>query len=99
MVDPGATLAPTTPNPHPAEEGSHFHGSRSCPLADGHPETMKIPEVTPDRDPPSPLSSPLGRGKRGRGDRVRGIFKAARNLASPPVLSEILLPRSTAGSE
>jgi hypothetical protein len=41
---------------------------------------MKIPEVTPDPDSPSPLPSPLGRGKRGRGDRVRGIFKAAKNL-------------------
>jgi hypothetical protein len=33
---------PATPAPPPAEEESHFHGSRSCPSANGHPETMKI---------------------------------------------------------
>ena len=36
---------------------------------------MKMPEVTPHPIIPSPLPSPQGRGKRGRDDRVRGIFR------------------------
>jgi hypothetical protein len=33
---------PPPPAPPPAEEGGHSHGSRSCLLADRHPETMKM---------------------------------------------------------
>ena len=44
--------------------------SRPCPSADGHPETMK---TTPHPDSPPPLPSPQGRGKRVRGERVRGL--------------------------
>ena len=36
-------VGPPPPPPPPPEEGSHFHGSRSCPSADGHPETMTYP--------------------------------------------------------
>jgi len=54
----------------------YSQGSRSCPSSDGHPESMKMPEVTPLPNSPSPLPCPLGRGKRGRGERVRGILKA-----------------------
>jgi len=57
---------------------NHFQSSRSCPSADEHPETMKMPEVTPLPNSPAPLPSPQGRGKRGRGERVRGIFKAVK---------------------
>ena len=76
----GRSLVPPPPTPSSTEEGSHFQGSHSCPPADGRPETMKIPELTPHRNSPPPLPSPLGRGKRGSGERVRGIFRAAKDL-------------------
>ena len=33
-----------------------------------HPETMKMLEVTPPPNSPPPLPSPLGKGKRGKGE-------------------------------
>jgi hypothetical protein len=39
---PGGNYPPPLAPP-PAEEGSLFHGSRSCPSADGRPETIKYP--------------------------------------------------------
>ena len=41
MVGPIAVLAPTTPAPPPAEEGSYFQRSCSRPSPDGRPRTMK----------------------------------------------------------
>jgi hypothetical protein len=38
----------------PSADGPHG------PFADGHPETMKMPEVTPLPNSPPPLRSPLG---------------------------------------
>ena len=54
----------------------NYQATEQGPSADRHPETMKMPEVTPLPNSPSPLPSPQGRGKRGRGKSVRGIFKA-----------------------
>jgi len=51
--------------------------SRSHPCAEGHSQTMKVPEPTPHRNSPPPLPSPLGRGKRGRGE---GYFKGSRQV-------------------
>jgi len=62
-----------------ATQPVYFQSSRSCASADGHPETMKI---TPHPDFPPPLPSPQGRGKRGRGERVRGLgsdFQSSRS--------------------
>ena len=70
------SVLPTRPIPFVSEEGSQFQKHRSCPRADGHAETMKMAEVTPLPNSLSPLPSPQGRGKRGKGERVRGIFKA-----------------------
>jgi hypothetical protein len=56
---------------------SSFHGSRSGPSVDGHPETMKMTEATPHLHSPPPLPSPHGRGERGRGERVRGHFQSS----------------------
>ena len=50
---------------------------RSCSSADEHPETMNMPEPTPHRNSPSPLASPLGRGKRGRGEKVSLVAQTA----------------------
>jgi hypothetical protein len=48
--------------------GSFLLSSRSCSSSDGRPETMKIPQPTPHRNSPPSLPSPLGRGKRGKGE-------------------------------
>ena len=41
MVGHAGVLAPTSPTPPPAEEGSHFQGSRPYSSADEHSEPMK----------------------------------------------------------
>jgi len=56
------------------KSSGHFQGSRSCPSADGHPETMKMNRpLTPTPLPLFPL--PWGEGRGERGDRVRGVFR------------------------
>jgi hypothetical protein len=47
--------------------------SRSCPCADGQPETMKMPEVTPLPHPLAPLPSTHRGGKRDIGARIGWI--------------------------
>ena len=60
MVGPVVVLAPTTPTPPPAEEGSHSHGSRACLSADGRSQTTKkLPSM-----PASGSADPRFRGPR-----------------------------------
>jgi len=74
--------------------GSFLLRSRPCPFADGYPETMKMPEPTAHRNCPPLVPSPEGRGNRGRGEKVRGIFSAdprivGTNSASPSLSTEV----------
>src|SRR5208337_4822915 len=51
-------LVPTTPDPSSSEEGTYFHGGRSC--RQRHPETMKI---AARRSDVARASRPLSRGR------------------------------------